>query len=65
MKDEKIFIISTFILTDFICRYSSMNSYRQQKRKRGEIIRNQDECMAVNVKKPANGTGQEPQSTLG
>lgn len=41
-----------------------MKSYRQEKRKRGDVSRNQDECMRVSEKKPANGTGQRPQSAL-
>ncbi|XP_057806952.1 TSL-kinase interacting protein 1 isoform X2 [Salvia miltiorrhiza] len=41
-----------------------MKSYRQQKRKRGDINRNQDECMGINLKKPANETGRGPLSSL-
>ncbi|KAH6796712.1 hypothetical protein C2S52_021266 [Perilla frutescens var. hirtella] len=39
-----------------------MKSYRQQKRKRGDVSRNQDECMCANEKEPANGTGQGPRN---
>ncbi|KAL1567962.1 TSL-kinase interacting protein 1 [Salvia divinorum] len=41
-----------------------MKSYGPQKRKRVDVNINQDECIGANVKKPANGTGQEPQSSL-
>lgn len=42
-----------------------MKSYRQQKRKIGDVNRNQDECMGINLKKHTNGTGQGPQSSQG
>ncbi|KAG6386732.1 hypothetical protein SASPL_151905 [Salvia splendens] len=42
-----------------------MKSYGPQKRKRVDTNINQDECISANVKKPANVTGQEPQSSPG
>lgn len=52
-------------IADFICRISSMTSYRQPKRKRVEISRNQDECMNIAVKKSACATVQEPHKATG